>query len=37
MVTKLSNDNRAYGALEEIGVQPNIYYQTIVRNQDTKA
>jgi len=38
MVTKLSEDNRAYGALEEIGVQPNIYYQTIVRNQeDTKA
>ena len=34
MVTQLSADNRAYGALEEIGVQPNIYYQTIVRNTE---
>jgi molybdopterin-containing oxidoreductase family iron-sulfur binding subunit len=33
-VTQLSKDNRAYGALEEIGVQPNIYYQTIVRNTE---
>ena len=29
-----AEDNRAYGALEEIGVQPNIYYQTIVRNTE---
>jgi len=36
-VTALSQDNRAYSALEEIGVQPNMYYQTIVRNRDTKA
>ena len=34
VVTQLSSDNRAYGALEEIGVQPNIYYQTIVRNTE---
>ena len=34
MVTQLSDDNRAYGALEEIGVKPNIYYQTIVRNTE---
>ena len=33
-VTKLSKDNRAYNALEEVGVQPNMYYQTIVRNKD---
>ncbi len=34
MVTALSQDNRAYSALEEIGVQPNMYYQTIVRNTE---
>ena len=33
-VSKLAKNNRAYNALEEVGVQPNMYYQTIVRNND---
>ena len=35
VVTQLSSDNRAYGALEEIGVQPNVFYMTKVRNVDS--
>lgn len=31
-VAKLAADERAYGMLDEIGVQPNISYMTLVRN-----
>ena len=31
-VTGESKNNRSYHALEEIGVQPNIFYMTKVRN-----
>jgi len=30
-----SNHERAYNLIEEVGVQPNIWYQTMVRNIDT--
>ena len=35
-VYKESNNNRSYHALEEIGVKPNIFYMTKVRNVDNK-
>lgn len=35
-VTAISKNNRSYHALEEIGVQPNIYYMTKVRNIEDK-
>jgi len=31
-VQSISQNNRAYHALEEIGVKPNIFYMTKVRN-----
>ena len=31
-VRAISENNRAYHALEEIGVKPNIFYMTKVRN-----
>ena len=31
-VAQISKTNRAYHALEEIGVKPNIFYMTKVRN-----
>ncbi len=34
MVRKSSEDNRAYQALEEIGVKPNIWYKVKVRNEE---
>ncbi len=33
-VKQISENNRSYHALEEIGVQPNIYYMVKVRNTD---
>jgi MoCo/4Fe-4S cofactor protein with predicted Tat translocation signal len=33
-VLDVSQDNRAYHALEEIGVQPNVFYMTKVRNTE---
>jgi molybdopterin-containing oxidoreductase family iron-sulfur binding subunit len=37
-VRAISENNRAYHALEEIGVKPNIFYMTKVRNvEPTKA
>ena len=37
VVRKNSSDDRAYLALEEIGIQPNVYYMTKVRNiEDNK-
>ncbi len=32
VIRKNANDDRAYLALEEIGIQPNVYYMTKVRN-----
>jgi molybdopterin-containing oxidoreductase family iron-sulfur binding subunit len=32
MIAKLENDPRAYHLLEEVGVKPNVIYQTKVRN-----
>ena len=34
-VNSISENNRSYHALEEIGVKPNIYYMTKVRNVDS--
>lgn len=34
-VNKISENNRSYHALEEIGVQPNIYYMVKVRNEES--
>jgi len=34
-VRTISENNRSYHALEEIGVKPNIFYMTKVRNVDT--
>jgi len=34
MVRKSSEDKRSYQALEEIGVKPNIWYKTKVRNEE---
>ena len=34
-VNKISKNNRSYHALEEIGVKPNIFYMTKVRNVDS--
>jgi Fe-S-cluster-containing dehydrogenase component len=36
-VKEISENNRAYHALEEIGVKPNIYYMTKVRNIEEEA
>ena len=36
-VNKLSKQDRAYQALEEIGVKPNVYYQLKVRNVDVES
>lgn len=33
-IRKASDHNRAYNVLEEIGVKPNIWYQTKVRNEE---
>ncbi len=35
--TGRANNNRSYHALEEVGIQPNIYYMTKVRNIETEA
>jgi molybdopterin-containing oxidoreductase family iron-sulfur binding subunit len=35
-VRTISENNRSYHALEEIGVKPNIYYMTKVRNVDSQ-
>lgn len=35
-VTDISKNNRSYHALEEIGVQPNIYYMAKVRNIESE-
>jgi Fe-S-cluster-containing dehydrogenase component len=35
-VRAISENNRSYHALEEIGVKPNIYYMTKVRNVDSQ-
>jgi MoCo/4Fe-4S cofactor protein with predicted Tat translocation signal len=34
MVRTSSSDNRAYQALEEVGVKPNVWYKVKVRNED---
>jgi molybdopterin-containing oxidoreductase family iron-sulfur binding subunit len=34
MVSKVSKNNRAYHALEEVGAKPNVFYMTKVRNTD---
>ena len=34
LVQTISQNNRAYHALEEVGVQPNIYYMAKVRNSE---
>ena len=34
-IASLAKDDRAYNMLEEVGVKPNIYYQTKVRNITT--
>jgi molybdopterin-containing oxidoreductase family iron-sulfur binding subunit len=36
MVRKSSDDKRAYQALEEVGVKPNMWYKTKVRNEENK-
>ncbi len=36
-IRKTSEGNRAYQALEEIGIQPNIWYQVKVRNEENEA
>ena len=33
-VNKMKDDDRSYLLMEEIGAQPNVYYQTLVRNID---
>jgi MoCo/4Fe-4S cofactor protein with predicted Tat translocation signal len=35
--TSRAKNNRSYHALEEVGIQPNIYYMTKVRNIETEA
>jgi molybdopterin-containing oxidoreductase family iron-sulfur binding subunit len=35
--TSRAHNNRSYHALEEVGIQPNIYYMTKVRNIETGA
>lgn len=35
-IRKSSGENRAYQALEEVGVKPNIWYKVKVRNEDNK-
>lgn len=32
-----ANNNRSYHALEEVGIQPNIFYMTKIRNIETEA
>ena len=36
MVRKGSQDKRAYQALEEVGVKPNVWYKVKVRNEENK-
>jgi hypothetical protein len=36
-VNKMKDDDRSYLLMEEIGAQPNVYYQTLVRNTDKEA
>ena len=36
LVRKDSEDQRSYQALEEVGVKPNIWYKTKVRNEENK-
>ena len=36
-VRKSSEDNRAYQALEEVGVKPNVWYKVKVRNEENEA
>ncbi len=35
-VNKMKDDDRSYLLMEEVGAQPNVYYQTLVRNVDKK-
>jgi molybdopterin-containing oxidoreductase family iron-sulfur binding subunit len=35
--TKRSQNVRSYHALEEVGIQPNVFYMTKVRNIETEA
>jgi hypothetical protein len=37
MIRKESSSDRAYQALEEVGVKPNIWYQVKVRNVEGAA
>jgi molybdopterin-containing oxidoreductase family iron-sulfur binding subunit len=34
MIRTKSEGNRAYQALEEVGVKPNVWYQVKVRNEE---
>jgi molybdopterin-containing oxidoreductase family iron-sulfur binding subunit len=34
-VDKIAENPRAYSVLEEIGVKPNVYYLTKIRNKDS--
>jgi Fe-S-cluster-containing dehydrogenase component len=36
MVRRSSDDKRSYQALEEVGVKPNVWYKTKVRNEENK-
>lgn len=36
-IRKSSNDKRSYQALEEVGVKPNVWYKTKVRNEENAA
>ena len=37
MLRKSADDDRAYQALEEVGVKPNVWFKVKVRNEDNKA
>lgn len=37
MVRKSADDKRAYFALEEVGIKPNVWYKVKVRNEENKA
>ena len=36
MVRKSADDDRAYQALEEVGVKPNVWFKVKVRNEENK-
>jgi molybdopterin-containing oxidoreductase family iron-sulfur binding subunit len=36
-ILKSSGDKRAYQALEEVGIKPNIWYKVKVRNEEVQA